>query len=96
MTDPDMKDNHPKNTEPEPQNKNNLKELTESLRLMSIVSNIGFTMVGCILTGFFIGLAIEKYVVHKTNAVYVVAGTILGVIAGFISIYKHILKKLIK
>jgi len=73
----------------------NIREWTESIRLMSIVSNIGFTMIGCILVGFFLGLAIEKYIMHKTNAVFVTAGTILGVISGFVSIYRHILKKLI-
>ena len=76
-------------TEPEPlineKRSENIREWTESIRLMSIVSNIGFTMIGCILTGFFIGLAIEKYIMHKTNAIFVTAGTILGEKSGVVA-----------
>jgi F0F1-type ATP synthase assembly protein I len=70
------------------------KKLAEVLKLSTMVSNIGFTMVGCILTGFAIGFFIEKYFFQK-NAIIVVLFTILGVIAGFVNVYKFIDRKII-
>jgi len=75
---------------------NPAREYSNVLGMMSIVSNIGFTMIACVIVGLFAGVAFEKYVIHKTSAVYVVIGSLLGVAAGFISVYKNILKKFIK
>jgi len=63
---------------------------------MSFVSNIGSVMIGCILVGLFFGLGVEKYILHQKSALLVVIGVLLGVIAGFFSVYRQILKKLIK
>lgn len=73
-----------------------LREFSNVMTMMSLVSNIGFTMIGCIITGLFAGIAFEKYIVKETNAVYVVIGALLGVISGFFTVYRHILKKIIK
>ena len=72
-----------------------LKETTETFRLLSIVSNIGFVMVGCIITGFFIGFAINKYLLDSKNMIVILIFTLLGVISGFYNVYKLIMNKIL-
>jgi F0F1-type ATP synthase assembly protein I len=75
--------------------KNKIKEYNELFKLMSIVSNIGFTMIACIMVGFFIGVAIDKYIID-TKTVAIIVFTILGVFSGFWSVYKFVTKKILK
>ncbi|HPP88243.1 MAG TPA: AtpZ/AtpI family protein [bacterium] len=77
-----------------------IKELGEILKLTSVVSNIGFTMIACIIVGFFAGLGIENFILKKyfgikPNSIFVIIFTIFGVIAGFVNVYKFIQKKIL-
>jgi len=72
-----------------------IKETAETFKLLSIISNIGFVMVGCIITGFFLGFAINKYLLDSKNMIVIMVFTLLGVISGFYNVYKFIMKKIL-
>jgi F0F1-type ATP synthase assembly protein I len=88
---------------PEPEkktHKQNVREITEILGLMSSMGSIGFTMIGCILTGFTIGFFADRYILSgilgKETFVGVAVFTLLGIGAGFVNVYKFIMKKVLK
>ena len=56
---------------------------------LSIVMQLGLTMVGCICFCFFIGLYIDKWL--GTRGIFVTIFTLLGVIGGAIVAYRQIL-----
>jgi F0F1-type ATP synthase assembly protein I len=57
---------------------------------LTIVMQIGLTMVGCIIFCFFLGLYIDKWL--GTKGIFVTIFTILGVIGGGITVYRQILE----
>ena len=59
---------------------------------LSIVMQIGLTMVGCIVFCFFIGLYLDKWL--GTKGIFVTIFIILGIIGGGITVYRQISKTL--
>ena len=57
---------------------------------LSIVMQLGLTMVGCICFCFFIGLYIDKWL--GTRGIFVTIFTLLGVIGGANVAYRQILE----
>jgi len=76
--------------------KKTITELAEILKLTSIVSNIGFIMLACIFIGFFLGFAFEKYILKEQKIFFVAIGILLGIIAGFLNVYKYIINDILK
>ena len=59
---------------------------------LSVVMQIGLTMVGCILFCFFIGFYLDKWL--GTRGVFITIFIILGVIGGAVTVYRQILQTL--
>lgn len=57
---------------------------------IAIVTQLGLTMVGCIIFCFFIGFFIDKWL--GTGGIFVAIFTVLGVIGGGNVCYREILK----
>ena len=57
---------------------------------LSIVMQLGLTMVGCITFCFFVGLYIDKF--FQIKGIFVTIFIILGVIGGGIVVYRQILE----
>jgi len=57
---------------------------------LSIITQLGLTMVGCIFFCFFIGRYIDKLL--GTKGIFVAIFTVLGVIGGGIVVYRQILE----
>ena len=55
---------------------------------LSIVMQIGLTMVGCIVFCFFVGLYLDKWI--GTKGIFVTIFTVLGVIGGGVTVYRQI------
>ena len=56
-----------------------------------LVMQLGLVIIVCILVGLAIGLFLDKF--FKTNGVFVVIFLIMGIIAGFMNVYKDIMRK---
>jgi ATP synthase protein I len=54
----------------------------------ALVSQLGFTMVGCIVLCFFIGLYLDRWV--GTRGIFLTVFTILGVVGGAYTVYRQI------
>jgi len=59
---------------------------------LSIVMQLGLTMVGCIGFCFFIGLYLDRYL--GTGGIFIVIFTILGVLGGGNVAYRQIIENL--
>ncbi len=57
---------------------------------LSIITQFGLTMVGCIFFCFFVGLYLDKWL--GTKGVFVTIFTILGVIGGGVTVYRQIIE----
>ena len=57
---------------------------------LTIVMQLGLTMVGCIAFCFFIGLYLDRWL--GTRGVFITIFTILGVIGGAVTAYRQILE----
>ena len=57
---------------------------------LSIVTQLGLTMVGCIAFCFFIGLYLDKWL--RTRGVFITIFIILGVIGGANVVYRQIIE----
>ncbi|MFH1644908.1 MAG: AtpZ/AtpI family protein [Candidatus Omnitrophota bacterium] len=57
----------------------------------SLVTQIGLTVISCILVGLFMGIFLDRN--FKTKGVFLVLFVLMGVVAGFYNVYKQILKK---
>ena len=57
---------------------------------LSIITQLGLTMAGCIFFCFFIGLYIDKWLGLK--GVFITIFIILGVIGGGITVYRQIIE----
>ena len=57
---------------------------------LSIVTQLGLTMVGCIAFCFFIGLYLDKWL--RTRCVFITIFIILGVIGGANVVYRQIIE----
>ncbi len=74
---------------------NQQKKSSDTKELMSIIffaGNLGFTMVLCILAGFFLGLWLDK--IFGSNHFFLIIFLIAGIIAGFFQCYRLIKKDL--
>ena len=56
-----------------------------------LVMQLGLVIIACVLIGLGIGLFLDKF--FKTNGVFVVIFLIMGIIAGFMNVYKDIMRK---
>jgi ATP synthase protein I len=68
----------------------NYKKNQPWIENLSIITQLGFTMVGCIFFCFFIGLYLDKFL--GTKGIFVTIFTVLGVIGGGIVVYRQILE----
>ena len=57
---------------------------------LTIITQLGLTMVGCILFCFFIGRYLDKFL--GTKGIFVAVFTVLGVIGGGVVAYRQILE----
>ena len=57
---------------------------------LSIVTQLGLTMVGSILFCFFLGLSIDKWL--ETKGIFSVIFILLGVIGGGFTVYRQIIE----
>jgi F0F1-type ATP synthase assembly protein I len=57
---------------------------------LSIITQLGFTMAGCIFFCFFIGLYLDKWL--DTKGLFVTIFIVLGIIGGGITVYRQILE----
>lgn len=82
-----------------PEKNSGLKEKPESdseskelMRIVFFAGNLGFTMVLCIVAGFFAGLWLDKF--FTTDYIFLVIFLIAGIGAGFYQCYRLIKKDL--
>lgn len=82
-----------------PEKNSGLKEKPESdseskelMRIVFFAGNLGFTMVLCIVAGFFTGLWLDKF--FTTDYIFLVIFLIAGIGAGFYQCYRLIKKDL--
>lgn len=68
----------------------NYKKNRPWIENLSIITQLGLTMVGCIFFCFFIGRYIDKLV--GTKGIFISIFTVLGVIGGGIVVYRQILE----
>lgn len=59
---------------------------------LTLIMQLGLTMIGCILFCFFIGLYLDRWL--GTRGIFVTVFSILGVIGGGNTVYRQILKSL--
>ncbi len=65
-----------------------LKKHRDFFEDISMVSHLGFTMVGCILFCFAIGYFLDKWL--GTKGLFITIFIILGVIGGGVTVYRQI------
>jgi ATP synthase protein I len=68
----------------------NYKKNRPWIENLSIITQLGLTMVGCILFCFFIGRYLDKFL--GTKGIFVAVFTLLGVIGGGVVVYRQILE----
>jgi len=68
----------------------NYKKNRPWIENLSIITQFGLTMVGCIFFCFFIGRYLDKFL--GTKGIFVAIFTVLGVIGGGIVVYRQILE----
>jgi ATP synthase protein I len=68
----------------------NFKKNREWAENLTIVTQLGLTMAGCIAFCFFIGLYLDKWL--GTKGVFITIFIILGVVGGGITVYRQILE----
>lgn len=66
----------------------NFKKNREWLADLTIVSQLGLTMVGCIAFCFLIGRSLDRWL--NTKGLFIAVFTILGVIGGAVTCYRQI------
>jgi F0F1-type ATP synthase assembly protein I len=66
------------------------KKSSEIAGNLTIVTQLGLTMAGCIIFCFFIGFYIDKWL--GTKGIFVTVFIILGVIGGAVTAYRQILE----
>lgn len=57
---------------------------------LSIIMQLGLTMVGCIFFCFFIGKYLDKWL--GTKGIFLIIFIILGIIGGGVTVYRQILE----
>lgn len=55
---------------------------------VTLVMQVGLTMVGCVVFCFFIGLHIDRWL--GTNGIFLVIFTLLGIVGGAHTVYRQI------
>jgi ATP synthase protein I len=68
----------------------NYKKNRPWIENLSIITQLGLTMVGCIFFCFFIGRYLDRF--FGTRGIFVAVFTLLGVIGGGIVVYRQILE----
>ena len=68
----------------------NYKKNRPWIENLSIITQLGLTMVGCIFFCFFIGRYLDKF--FGTRGIFVAIFTVLGVIGGGVVVYRQILE----
>ena len=68
----------------------NYKKNRPWIENLSIITQLGLTMVGCIFFCFFIGRYLDKFL--GTKGIFVAIFTVLGVIGGGIVVYRQIIE----
>ena len=68
----------------------NYKKNRPWIENLSIITQLGLTMVGCIFFCFFVGRYLDKFL--GTKGIFVAIFTVLGVIGGGIVVYRQILE----
>ncbi len=68
----------------------NYKKNRPWIENLSIVTQLGLTMVGCIFFCFFIGRYLDSF--FGTRGIFVAVFTVLGVIGGGVVVYRQILE----
>ena len=70
-----------------------IKTPQNSLRTFTLLGQLGFMMVACVLAGAAAGFGLQKYLGWETPGLMIV-GVILGVLAGLRQAYRSIMKTL--
>lgn len=60
------------------------------MKTLAQALNIGFTIVGCIVLGTFIGYLLDNWLCSKP--IFMIIGIILGTITAFYSLYSLVVK----
>jgi ATP synthase protein I len=68
----------------------NYKKNRPWIENLSIITQLGLTMVGCIFFCFFIGRYLDRF--FGTRGIFVALFTVLGVIGGGVVVYRQILE----
>jgi len=68
----------------------NYKKNRPWIENLSIITQLGLTMVGCIILCFFIGRYLDKFL--GTKGIFVAIFTVLGVIGGGVVVYRQIIE----
>lgn len=68
----------------------NYKKNRQWIENLSIITQLGLTMVGCIFFCFFIGRYLDR--LFGTRGIFVAIFTVLGVIGGGVVVYRQILE----
>jgi ATP synthase protein I len=68
----------------------NYKKNRPWIENLSIITQLGLTMVGCILFCFFIGRYLDKFL--GTKGIFIAVFTVLGVIGGGVVAYRQIIE----
>jgi len=68
----------------------NYKKNRPWIENLSIITQLGLTMVGCIFFCFFIGRYLDKF--FGTKGIFVAVFTVLGVIGGGVVVYRQIIE----
>lgn len=68
----------------------NYKKNRPWIENLSIITQLGLTMVGCIFFCFFIGRYLDRF--FGTRGIFIAIFTVLGVIGGGIVVYRQILE----
>jgi len=68
----------------------NYKKSRPWIENLSIITQLGLTMVGCIFFCFFIGRYLDRF--FGTRGIFVALFTVLGVIGGGVVVYRQILE----
>jgi F0F1-type ATP synthase assembly protein I len=68
----------------------NYKKNRPWIENLSIITQLGLTMVGCIFFCFFIGRYLDRF--FGTRGIFVAVFTVLGVIGGGVVVYRQILE----
>jgi ATP synthase protein I len=68
----------------------NYKKNRQWIENLSIITQLGLTMVGCIFFCFFVGRYLDR--LFGTRGIFVAIFTVLGVIGGGVVVYRQILE----